>query len=161
MAIKWCTKLEVAEKMCPFVFQGRPSNFEVTVDKTITNFNPDWAFPDFNFGLNSPIALKWCTKLDRVYRRSSIKFPGHMDPKINDLNPILSKNTRSVAAIKSPRFAFLLLFFVCLLIFACLFACLFVCFYIYRNISLRALRCWWMWCRPRSPLCHERHPYGR
>ena len=28
-----------------------------------------------------------------------------MGPKINDLNPILSKNTRPVAAIKSLRFA--------------------------------------------------------
>ena len=37
--------------------------------------------------------------------RSSIKFPGHMGQKINDLNPILSKNTRPVAAIKSLRFA--------------------------------------------------------
>ena len=37
--------------------------------------------------------------------RSSIKFPGNMGPKINDLNPILSKNTRPVAAIKSLRFA--------------------------------------------------------
>ena len=35
--------------------------------------------------------------------RSSIKFPGHMD--VNDLNPILSENTRPVAAIKSLRFA--------------------------------------------------------
>ena len=37
--------------------------------------------------------------------RSSIKFPGHMGPKINNLNPILSKNTRLVATIKSLRFA--------------------------------------------------------
>ena len=41
------------------------------------------------------------------FLRSSVKFPGHMGPKINDLNPILSKNTRLVVAIKSLRFALL------------------------------------------------------
>ena len=30
MATKWCTKLEVALKTCPIVFQGHPSNFKVT-----------------------------------------------------------------------------------------------------------------------------------
>ena len=30
MATKWCTKLEVALKRCPVVFQGHPSNFKVT-----------------------------------------------------------------------------------------------------------------------------------
>ena len=30
MATKWCTKLEVALKSCPFVFQSHPSNFKVT-----------------------------------------------------------------------------------------------------------------------------------
>ena len=29
MATKWCTKLEVALKRCPIVFQGHPSNFKV------------------------------------------------------------------------------------------------------------------------------------
>ena len=38
---------------------------------------------------------------------SSIKLPGHMGSKINDLYPILSNNTRPVAAIKSLRFALL------------------------------------------------------
>ena len=38
---------------------------------------------------------------------SSIKFEGHMDRKIADLNQILSKITRLVAAIKSLRFALL------------------------------------------------------
>ena len=30
MATKWCTKLEVALKRCPIVFQGHPTNFKVT-----------------------------------------------------------------------------------------------------------------------------------
>ena len=34
MATKCCTKLETAEERCPIVFQGHPSNFKVTRDKT-------------------------------------------------------------------------------------------------------------------------------
>ena len=34
MAIKCCTKLETAKERCPIVFQGHPSNFKVTWDKT-------------------------------------------------------------------------------------------------------------------------------
>ena len=30
MAMKWCTKLDVAKERCPVVFQGHPSNSEVT-----------------------------------------------------------------------------------------------------------------------------------
>ena len=37
--------------------------------------------------------------------KPNLAISGHMGPKINDLNPILSKNTRPVAAIKSLRFA--------------------------------------------------------
>ena len=104
MAMKCCTKLETAKKRCPIVFQGHPSNFKVTRDKTspiltqigrfrtigrsqLSNpsdlpcsrssvkfqgqtalksveFDPDWAFPDCNSSLNSPMATKWCTKLE-------------------------------------------------------------------------------------------------
>ena len=34
MAMKYCTKLETARERCPIVFQGHPSNFKVTRDKT-------------------------------------------------------------------------------------------------------------------------------
>ena len=34
MAMKCCTKLEKAKESCPIVFQGHPSNFKVTRDKT-------------------------------------------------------------------------------------------------------------------------------
>ena len=30
----------------------------------IVEFDPDWAFPDCNSSLNSPMAMKWCTKLE-------------------------------------------------------------------------------------------------
>ena len=34
MAMKCCTKLETAKERCPIVFQGNPSNFKFTQDKT-------------------------------------------------------------------------------------------------------------------------------
>ena len=34
MAMKCCTKLETAKERCPIVFQGHPSNFKVTRNKT-------------------------------------------------------------------------------------------------------------------------------
>ena len=30
----------------------------------IAEFDPDWAFPDCNSSLNSPMAMKCCTKLE-------------------------------------------------------------------------------------------------
>ena len=38
-------------------FQGRMA-------LKIVEFDPNWAFPDFNLSLNSPMATKWCTKLE-------------------------------------------------------------------------------------------------
>ena len=35
MAMQWCTKLDVASKRCPIVFQGHPSNFKVTRDQKL------------------------------------------------------------------------------------------------------------------------------
>ena len=58
MAMKWCTKLEVALKRCPTVFQGHPSNFKVTRDKKSPILYLDWAFPDCNSSLNLLMALK-------------------------------------------------------------------------------------------------------
>ena len=44
MATKWCTKLETAKKRCPIVFQGHPSNFKVTRDKTSPILTQIWRF---------------------------------------------------------------------------------------------------------------------
>ena len=130
MAMKWCKKHKAALKRCPIVFQGYPSNFKVTRDKTlpiltrierfrtvtpvwihqwlwndaqslkqhwrsallfsrssvkfqdhtgqkIADFDPNWAVPDCNSSLNSPMAFKWCTKLNVVYKGCPIVFQGH------------------------------------------------------------------------------------
>ena len=69
------------------------------------------AFPDCNSSLNSPMALKWFTKLEAAEKRCPIVFLGH--PPISMSYGLehqrfgfnLSKVTRPVAAIKSLRFA--------------------------------------------------------
>ena len=38
-------------------FQGHPA-------KKIVDFDPNWAFPDCNWNLKSPMGMKWCTKLE-------------------------------------------------------------------------------------------------
>ena len=43
----------------------------------IVEFDPNWAFPDCNSSLNSPMATKWCTKLEVVWKRCPIVFQGH------------------------------------------------------------------------------------
>ena len=63
----------------PLCFPRSPvklSNFKVTREK-IADFDPNWAFPDCHSRLNSPMALKWCTKLDVVSKRCPIVFQGH------------------------------------------------------------------------------------
>ena len=64
MPMKCCTKLEVVQERCPIVCQGHTSNFKVTRDKKITDFDPNGVFPDCNSSLNSTMAMKCCTKLE-------------------------------------------------------------------------------------------------
>ena len=66
MATKWCTKLEVAKKRCPIVFQGHPSNFKVTWDKKSQILTRIECFQTVNFSLNSLMAMKTCIKLETI-----------------------------------------------------------------------------------------------
>ena len=43
----------------------------------IVKFDLNWAFPDCNSSLNSPMAMKCCTKLETAKERCSIVFQGH------------------------------------------------------------------------------------
>ena len=43
----------------------------------IVEFDPNWAFPDFNSSLNSSMAMKCCTKLETAKERCPIVFQGH------------------------------------------------------------------------------------
>ena len=82
MAMKWCTKLEVAQKRCPIVFQGHPSNFKVTWLKTLSILT--------QIGRFRTVTPAWCCLEDMpcYFSGSSIKFQGHAGWKIDDLNPI-------------------------------------------------------------------------
>ena len=42
----------------------------------IVEFDPDWAFPNCNSSLNSPMATKCCTKLEVALKRCPIVFQG-------------------------------------------------------------------------------------
>ena len=46
--------------------------------KNFTQFDPNWAVPDSNSSLNSPVALKWYTKLEVAYKGCCIVFQGHL-----------------------------------------------------------------------------------
>ena len=90
MALKWCTKLEVAWKRCPIVFQSHPSNFKVTRDRKspiltrIEHFQTvipvrinRWFWKD---------TKNWSStkKVPHCFSRSSIKFQGHTGWQIYD-----------------------------------------------------------------------------
>ena len=51
--------------------------FQGHTDLKIVEFDPDWAFPDCNSSLNSPMAKKWYTKLGVALKRRPIVFQGH------------------------------------------------------------------------------------
>ena len=81
--------------------------------KKIVDFDPNWAFPDFDsFQITDGFEMMhkaWRSTegMPFCYFRSSIKFEGYMGKKSTILFPILSKITRPVTAIKSLRFALL------------------------------------------------------
>ena len=79
----------------PYCFSRSSEKFEDHTGQKIANFDPNWAFLDCNWSLNSPMALKWCTKLNvfiedmpYCFLKLSIKFQGHTGWKIDDLNPL-------------------------------------------------------------------------
>ena len=50
----------------PSCFSMSSVKFQGHMALKIVEFDPNWAFPDCNSGLNSPMATKWCTKLEVV-----------------------------------------------------------------------------------------------
>ena len=60
-AKSWCSIEEVS-----YCFPRSSIKFQGHTGQNIANFDPNWAFPDNNSSLNSPMDLKWCTKLDVV-----------------------------------------------------------------------------------------------
>ena len=48
----------------PYCFSRSSVKFQGHMALKIVEFDPDWAFPDCNSSLNSPMATKWCIKLE-------------------------------------------------------------------------------------------------
>ena len=62
----------------PYCFSRSFVKFRGHAGQKIANFDPNWAFTNCNSSLTSPMALKWCTKLDVVKKRSPIVFQGQI-----------------------------------------------------------------------------------
>ena len=94
----------------PYCFARSSVKFQGRTALKIVQFDPDWAFPDCNSSSNSPMATKWCTKLEVALKRCPIVFRGHPSnftvTQAEKLTIwIQFEITRPVAAIKSLRFA--------------------------------------------------------
>ena len=68
----WSSIVEV-----PYCFSRSYVKFQDHTALKIVQFDPNWAFPDCNSSLNSPMAMKCCTKLETAKERCPIVFQGH------------------------------------------------------------------------------------
>ena len=60
-------------------------------------FDPNWPFPDCNSNLNTPMAMKCCTKLETAKERSPIVFqchPSNFKVTRDKTSPILTQIVR-------------------------------------------------------------------
>ena len=58
----------------PYCFSRSSVKFQGHTALKIAEFDPDLAFPDCNSSLNSPMATKWCTKLEVALKWCPIVF---------------------------------------------------------------------------------------
>ena len=61
----------------PYCFSRSSVKFQGHTALKSVKFDPDWAFPDCNSSLNSPMAMKWYTKLEAALKRCPVVFQGH------------------------------------------------------------------------------------
>ena len=61
----------------PYCFARSSVKFQGHTALKIVEFDPNWAFPDCNSSLISPMAMKCCTKLETAKERCPIVFQGH------------------------------------------------------------------------------------
>ena len=61
----------------PYCFSRSSVKFQGHTALKIVEFDPKWVFPDCNSSLNSPMAMKCCTKLETAKERCPIVFQGH------------------------------------------------------------------------------------
>ena len=58
----------------PYCFSRSSVKLQGHTALKIVEFDPNWAFPDCNSSLNSPIARKWCTELEVAWKICPIVF---------------------------------------------------------------------------------------
>ena len=68
----WSSIVEV-----PYCFSRSSVKLQGHTALRIVEFDPNWAIPDSNSSLNSPMAMKCCTKLETAKERCPIVFQGH------------------------------------------------------------------------------------
>ena len=68
----WSSIVEVL-----YCFSRSYIKFQGHMALKIVEFDPNWAFPDCNSSLNSPMAMKCCTKLETAKERCPFVFQGH------------------------------------------------------------------------------------
>ena len=68
----WSSIVEV-----PYCFSKSYVKFQGHTALKIVEFDPNWVFPDSNSSLNSPMAMKCCTKRETAKERCPIVFQGH------------------------------------------------------------------------------------
>ena len=73
MLHKACSGIEEV----PYCFSRSYVKFQGYTALKIVEFDPNWAFPDCNSSLNSPMAMKCCTKLETAKERCPNVFQGH------------------------------------------------------------------------------------
>ena len=61
----------------PYCFSRSSIKFQGDIALKIIEFDSNWAFPECNSSLNSPMAMKCCTKLETAKKRCLIVFQGH------------------------------------------------------------------------------------
>ena len=61
----------------PYCFSRSSIKFQGHTALKFVEFDPNWAFLDCNSNLNSPMAMKCCTKLETAKERCPIIFQGH------------------------------------------------------------------------------------
>ena len=85
----WSSIVEV-----PYCFSRSYVKFQGHTALKIVEFDPNWAFPDCNSSLNSPMAMKYCTKLETAKERCPIVFqdhPSNFKVTRNKTSPILTQ----------------------------------------------------------------------
>ena len=102
----WSSIVEV-----PYCFSRSNVKLQGHTALKIVEFDPNWAFPDCNSRLNSPMAMlhkAYNSKGEMPYcfPRSSINFQGHTVQNITDFDPNWAfQDYKPVADFKSLRFA--------------------------------------------------------